>query len=286
MKHRAGDNLETVLRRAAARLSNSATPQLDVRLIARRVLDLDDAGLIVEGRREVSRDKIKTIEKFVDRRAAGEPMAYILGEKEFYGLSFAVRAPVLCPRPDTETVIEAAQQIFASAPPTSILDLGAGSGCLLISLLSIFPDAVGIGVDKAPHAASLARENLQRHSLLARGSILCGDWMEALRGSFDLIVSNPPYIADGDSTALPPDIIGYEDPTALFAGACGLQAYEEIAEGVADYLSPGGVVILEIGEGQKSAVEAIAARIGALQVAGAHKDLAGRDRAVVFRRLP
>lgn len=275
--------VEATIRRSAEKLTASSTPLLDARLIVAHVLGCDEAGLILAGPDLIETQSAADIEKLVTRRADGEPIAYILGEKEFFGLSFSMRAPVLCPRPDTETLIEAAQHHFRSVPPQRVLDLGTGSGCLLVSLLTVFPEAIGVGIDKSPHAIRLTADNARRHNVADRMSCVQGDWMKAVRGTFDLIISNPPYIETGARQDLSRDVRVYEDPGALYAGPDGLDDYRRILSGAGSRLAAEGVLILELGYGQRNAIEGIARQIGALDVLRAHSDLAGIDRALVFR---
>lgn len=215
------------------------------------------------------------------RRAAREPMAYLLGVREFWGRDFAVGPGVLVPRPETETLIEAALDAFPDhGAPLRLLDLGTGSGCLLLTLLTLYPAAIGIGVDRS--AAALAWAARNRHSLgLERRALLVqGNWLDPVHGAFDLVVANPPYIAPGE----PRDPETRHEPeAALLAGADGLAAYRAIAPAAAAALRPNGLVVLEIGATQKAAVMGILAAAGFMAIHW-RPDLAGHPRAVVARR--
>jgi release factor glutamine methyltransferase len=219
----------------------------------------------------------------VARRLAREPIAYILGEREFWSLPFQVGPAVLVPRPESETVVEAAlAEIVDRETPVRILDLGAGSGCLLLALLVELPRARGVGIDCSAAALDVARANARRLGLAERAEFCEGDWGRDLEGPFDLIVSNPPYVAQADAPSLPPEVRGFEPEGALFAGEDGLLAYHALAPDCARLLAKDGVVFLEIGQGQGASVEGIMRRHG-LQLAGFRPDLAGIERCLIFR---
>ena len=217
----------------------------------------------------------------VARRAAHEPVAYITGQASFWGLDLDVSPAVLIPRGDSETLIEAAQQAFAAWAPTRVLDLGTGSGCLLLAALSLWPAAEGIGIERSDAARAIATANVARHAPAAR--ILDGDWTRAGwaagLGRFDLILANPPYVETG--AALDPDVRDHEPASALFAGREGLDDYRRLVPQLPGLLAPGGVAVVEIGHTQANAVTQIGAAAGL--VARMYRDLAGRPRALAFR---
>ncbi len=213
------------------------------------------------------------------RRAAHEPMAFLLGSQGFWTLDFLVDPATLIPRPDSETLVEAA---LALPPPRNVLDLGTGTGCLLLSVLHERPAAFGVGVDRSPQAAALAQRNAQRLGLAERSGFLCGDWATALHGRFDLILSNPPYIEASVIPTLMPEVALHEPLSALDGGADGLDAYRAIVAALPDLLMPGGVAVLELGMGQGPAVAALAQQAGFK--AGFRPDLGGIDRAIVLTR--
>jgi release factor glutamine methyltransferase len=224
------------------------------------------------------------LEAMMRRREKREPIAYILGAKEFWSLSLAVDPAVLIPRPETETVVEAAlDQIGDRTAALRVLDLGTGSGCLLLALLSELPSATGIGVDASPAALALAKRNAERLGLAARAKLRQGRWGEGLQERFDLIVSNPPYVAQAEWDRLQPEIRCFEPQAALVAGPDGLAAYRELAPDCARLLATDGALGLEIGLGQADAVAAILAA-QELQVIDRRRDLAGIERCVVARR--
>jgi release factor glutamine methyltransferase len=226
------------------------------------------------------------LESLARRRVAREPMAYILGEKEFWSLPFAVGPAVLIPRPESETVVEAALAgIAARDAGLEILDLGTGSGCLLLALLSELPRASGVGVDVSAAALGLAQRNAVRLGLAGRARLVQGSWGAALSGSFDLIVANPPYVTADELRGLAPEVRAYEPESALAGGPDGLDAYRALAPDGARLLAPHGRLLLEIGQSQGSSVLAILAAHG-LTVTGCRRDLAGIERCLIAQRIP
>lgn len=219
-------------------------------------------------------------ESLVTRRAAREPLAYITGRKEFWSLDFEVGPGGLIPRPETETIVEQALAFFPDrAAPLKVLDLGTGTGCLLVALLKEFPNAAGLGIDKSEEAQVYVSRNVARHGLVGRCAIQSGDWAEVFAGLYDVILSNPPYIKTADLTGLEPEV-GFEPILALDGGQDGLSAYRAMAPALARLLSPNGRVFLEIGVGQSGEVGPILAQSG-LQVIKVAPDLAGIPRVLV-----
>ena len=218
------------------------------------------------------------------RMLAHEPLSRIVGRREFWGLDFLLSADTLDPRPESETLVEI---VLARLPerrrPRHFLDLGTGTGCLLLALLSEYPTADGVGVDIAPGAARTARENAERLGLGARARFVVGSWTAALTGRFDAIVANPPYIERAAIPALPPEVRDYDPIRALDGGADGLEAYRAIAAALPSLLPPGGLFAVETGIGQAASVAAILRRHG-LRVEGIVPDLAGIERCVVACR--
>ena len=214
-------------------------------------------------------------ERALQKRAARVPVSHITGTREFYGRVFQVTRDVLDPRPDTETLIE----IALRHPFRRVLDLGTGSGCILLSLLAERPGSSGTGTDISTTALSVARANAEALGLAGRASFIASNWFAATDGRFDLIVSNPPYIAASEMAALDPEVRDYEPRIALTPGGDGLDAYRAISAGLAAHLTPDGRVLLEIGPTQAGAVGQILASAG-LTVVAVHPDLDGRDRVV------
>jgi release factor glutamine methyltransferase len=217
------------------------------------------------------------------RRVKREPMAYILGAREFWSLPLRVGPGVLVPRPESETVVEAA---LAEIPDRDaclrILDLGTGSGCLLLAVLSELPGATGLGVDRSAAALAIARDNADRLGLAPRAAFRKGDWGRDLTEPFDIIVCNPPYVARADAASLAPEVRAFEPAEALFAGADGLEAYRALAPDCARLLAENGIACLEIGRGQGEKITAIMSRHG-LQLVASRSDLAGILRCLVLR---
>ena len=214
------------------------------------------------------------------RRLAHQPIAYILGSRAFWTIELAVGPGVLVPRPDSETLIEAAVAHFGEAGPRTILDLGTGSGALLLAALDQWPNARGIGVDRSTEAIATARGNADRLAMSHRTSFIRGDWAAAIDARFDLLLCNPPYVED--AADLPPEVRDHEPACALFAGIDGLKAYRALIPEIPRLLNPAGIAAIEIGATQAAAVAALAARAGL--AADIRRDLAGRDRCIVLKR--
>jgi release factor glutamine methyltransferase len=252
------------------------SPRREARLILAAALRTDHAGLL--GQETVAPD---TFESLLQRRCRREPLAYILGRKEFWGLDFEVSPATLIPRPDSETLIEAAIDIFPGRAITRILDLGTGTGCLLLAALHEFPKSFGIGTDVSPKAAALARRNAANLGLSNRAAFLAADWAAPLTGLFDLILSNPPYIPAFDLPTLMPEVHLYEPDSALNGGLDGLAAYRHIISALPSLLAPTGAAILELGAGQAESVTALAKAPGF--AAKTRADLANIPRALILR---
>jgi release factor glutamine methyltransferase len=224
------------------------------------------------------------ITQILRRMAAHEPLSRIVGKREFWGLEFVLSADTLDPRPDSESVVEAVLSRLADrARYYRFLDLGTGTGCLLLALLSEFPRAIGVGVDVAAGAVRAARLNAERLGFGERAHFAVGDWAMAIAGRFDVIIANPPYIPTRAIPALMPEVRDYDPHRALDGGADGLAAYRGIAADLARLLPPGGLFAAEIGAGQSACVAAILAQNG-LAIEGFAADLGGVTRCVVARR--
>ncbi len=203
------------------------------------------------------------LEPLIVRRLAREPLALIIGRREFWSLDFVVSTATLIPRPDSETVIEAALAAFADrTPPRRVLDFGTGTGCLLLAALTEFPAAFGIGVDRSAAAASVAAHNAARLGMADRAAFLCGDWAGALDGQFDLILCNPPYIPSSELSGLMPEVALYEPRAALDGGSDGFSAYRQLVPNLGSLLGPDGVAVLELGSGQADRVATLAREAG------------------------
>ena len=279
-------------RRVAARLRDGlvaggdrATPDLDARLLVAAAAGMAAMELPLRDGTVAGVAVIAQAEAFAERRLAGEPVARILGHKEFYGLDLALSPETLVPRPDTETVVDAALAFAAprGERPMRILDLGTGSGAILLALLAELPAATGTGVDISFGAVTTARANACRLGLADRAGFVVGDWAAAVSGRFDAIVANPPYIATGALAGLDREVRLHDPRRALEGGADGLAAIATILADLDRLLAPDGAAFVEIGAGQSGAVAVLAARAGF--GIGFAADLAGIDRVALVRPL-
>jgi release factor glutamine methyltransferase len=263
------------------------SPELDARVLIGHALGLDHATLAAAAARQISDVTATAIERFAARRLAGEPVARIVGQKEFWSLPLTVTPAVLVPRPETETVVELALALLDHGGPRTrplrIADLATGSGAILLALLSELPDAHGVGTDIDPDALSVARANAQRLHLGERTSFVECDYGAALTGPFDLVVSNPPYVARRDIATLAREVREHDPRHALDGGADGLSAYRAIAADAPRLLAPGGHLVLEIGAGQQQDVELLLAGMS-LAIAARRHDLSAIMRALAARR--
>ncbi|HYD17153.1 MAG TPA: peptide chain release factor N(5)-glutamine methyltransferase [Patescibacteria group bacterium] len=271
---------------SAARLeltaSNIENPETDIRLLVQHATGMSHAKLASNLNQLLSDAQLKSLNDMIARRAKREPVSRIIGSRGFWKSDFRLSPQTLDPRPDSETLIEAAIK-FAEPKPARILDLGTGTGCLLLSLLQEFPNATGLGVDIAAGAVATARENAQALKLDARAEFKTADWND-WQGTeqFDLFISNPPYIAPDEMPALEPEVTQYDPVTALVGGADGLECYRAIAALLPRIAKTGALVVLEIGHAQAEAVKSILDLSGAA-VIQTLTDLSGSDRAVVAK---
>jgi release factor glutamine methyltransferase len=255
-------------------------PRRRARRLAAAALDLSPTEVFAHPERVLSKAEQRRLSGALGRMAAGEPLSRIAGRREFWGREFLLSADTLDPRPETETVVEA---VLARLPhrnrPYRLLDLGTGTGCLLLALLCELPQASGLGIDIAFGAARTAGCNAEQLGLASRARFAVGDWAQAAGGRFDAIVANPPYVASGEIAGLPPEVRDFDPHRALDGGADGLSAYRAIAAELPRLLAAGGVFAAEIGFDQCDAVAAILMETG-LVVDGFVPDLAGIDRCV------
>ena len=262
---------------ATDRLSTSDTARLDAEVLMAHALGVTRSDMILRH----MRDPVPAgFDALIDRRLGHEPVAYITGHQEFWGLDFTVTPDVLIPRGDTETLIEVAIEQLRGAPPSRIIDLGTGSGALLLAALSEWPGATGVGIERSPGALAVARGNARTLGLDDRAQIVPGDWTQAGWaddfGRFDLVLSNPPYVES--DAALDRSVAAHEPHEALFAGALGLDDYRVIIPQLRGLIAPGGTALIEIGWTQGEAVLALATAAG--MTARVHADLAKRPRVV------
>jgi release factor glutamine methyltransferase len=271
----------TVLDEAALRLRNAGvdSPRAEARLLLAHAMGVRQEDILSGAQPDDA--ALKRFCAAVERRSAREPFSYIVGRREFFSLDFAVGPGVLIPRPDSEMLVEEALRRYPQGDKTlSVLDLGTGSGCLLLAFLAERRNAEGTGIDRSDVALGYARRNAEKLSLAARARFLRGDWGESLRARFDLIFVNPPYVKSSDIPTLAPEVAVHEPATALDGGTDGLEAYRGIAPMLRDLLSPSGCAFVEIGEGQAEAVAAIFANAN-LAIDGTVTDLARIHRCLV-----
>uniref|UniRef100_E6VME2 Release factor glutamine methyltransferase n=1 Tax=Rhodopseudomonas palustris (strain DX-1) TaxID=652103 RepID=E6VME2_RHOPX len=261
---------------------------LDARLLVGEVTGLDLTGLLVQAERPLTKDESERLRTFAARRLAGEPVARILGVREFWGLPFELSADTLVPRPDTETVVDAALAVLGErdAPAPRILDIGTGSGAILLALLSELPGAGGVATDISLGALRTARRNAERLGLARRARFVACDYASALSGPFDLIVSNPPYIPVNEIAELDREVREHDPRRALDGGADGLDAYRKIIPESAGLLQPDGALVVEIGQGQETDVSALMQAAGLTVSDPFRADLSGIFRAVTGRLAP
>lgn len=264
------------------RAAGFETPRLEARLLLAHVLGCRTEDLLRDPRAPVPPDAARHFAETLRRRLDHVPVAHLLGFQEFWSLPFLVSPATLIPRSDSETLIEAALALFPDRGAVRrVLDLGTGTGCLLLAALTEFPRASGLGVDRVPAAAALSRENARRLGLADRAVFAVADWGAPLAGRFDLVLCNPPYIESAAIGGLMPEVARHEPPSALDGGADGLDAYRAVAAALPHLLLPGGRAVLELGRGQEVAVAGLARAVG-LRPLGCRADLAGIPRALLL----
>jgi len=288
----AGRTIETARRALTARLRAHAvdSAELEARLLVGAALDLDLTAVVAAAARTLTAAEAAHLEEITRRRLAGEPVARILGRKEFWGLPLQLSAATLVPRPDTETVVELALEMRrATGEPKRqwrIADIGTGSGAILLALLSEWPDAIGVGTDLGAGALQTARGNAVRLGFATRAAFVACDLAAALSGPFDLVVSNPPYVRSADIASLAIEVRAHDPHRALDGGADGLDAYRALIPQAIRLLAPGGALVVEVGHGQSDYVEQLMKVAGLKRENPPKADLAGIPRAVAGRNLP
>jgi len=287
-----GQTVEAARRALAARFKSGSieSAELDARMLVGAVLGLDLTGLISSAGRRLTADESIRLEDFERRRLGGEPVARILGAKEFWGLPLTLSAATLVPRPDTETVVELALDMLRACPapdrPWRIADLGTGSGAILLALLSELPSANGFGTDISVAALETARDNAAQLGLADRAEFIACDYAADLSGPFDLVVSNPPYIRSADIAGLATEVRNFDPPVALDGGRDGLDAYRALIPQAERLLAPQGALVVEVGQGQHDDVRGLMIAAGLAPEGLAKADLAGIRRAVAGRKKP
>ena len=285
-----GLSIDAARRDVAARFKSAGldSPELDARLLIGAVLKLDHTTLSIQASRTIVHDEAEAIEKYVSRRIVREPVARILGHKEFWGLNFQVSSATLVPRPDTETVVSAALEFLQGqnkpAGGIRITDIGTGSGAILLALLSECPTARGVGTDISADALAIAKINAENLGLAERSEFIESNYAATLRGPFDLIVSNPPYIRSDDIDKLEIDVRDHDPRLALDGGKDGLDAYRVIAVQAARLLVAGGALIVEAGHNQAADIGKIMDASGLTVQAPPTPDLGGIHRVVTGQK--
>lgn len=269
-------SLDDALRGATAKLRTAGVenPAREARLLAELVVGCDDP-------RALSPGADRHLATLVARRARREPFARIAGVREFWSLDFEVTEDTLIPRPDSETLIECCLDRLEHRPPARILDLGTGSGCLVVTLLVTWTGSSGIGVDVSERACAVAARNVRRHGVGDRAWIMCGDWAAALDSTFDLVVANPPYVPSSDLAGLDPEVALHEPDLAIDGGADGYACYRRIVPRLARLLSRDGMAVIEHGPDQRDGLVVLAGDNG-LDVAGTADDYGGRHRVLLL----
>jgi release factor glutamine methyltransferase len=280
-------NLRTILQRTTRDLTagGSPSPRLDAEVLLMRFLGMDRLHLCMQPERELSEEEAAGFARWIERRILGEPVAYILGEKEFWSLRFEVGREVLIPRPETECLVEEILRFFR--PPGDglrILDIGTGSGAIAVTLALELPAARLVATDISAESLAVARRNAQIHCVDDRMGFFQGDLLEAVSGVFDIICSNPPYIPEDEYAVLPAGIRDFEPRGALIAGPDGTAFLRRIIREGADRLKTGGRIFLEIGEGQMDLIEALCREAGGYEEIGFRKDYGGIDRVASARK--
>jgi release factor glutamine methyltransferase len=279
---------DTWIRTAVSRLKDVERPRAEARLLLAHAMHVSSEHLFSHPEIEIPNDCLVIAEEFVRRRANGEPLSRILGYREFWSLLFAIGQEVLDPRPDTEILVEAGLDAIAGLQTPYILDLGTGSGCILLALLSERKRALGLGLDRSKGACKNALLNSQRLGLSNRAQFVCGDWAEAFSNigngfrGFDLVVSNPPYVGTLNGPRPDKATEQFDPPSALYAGPDGLDAYGKLAAQIPALLAPGGVVVIEIGEGQSAEVTKLFKQAGFIRQRELN-DIGNRVRCLTFK---
>jgi release factor glutamine methyltransferase len=276
--------LSHFIRGMEKRLANAGidNPALDARFLVGHALGIDRMEMFAQGERALSNDEIRLIEALVARRARHEPVARILGEREFWGLPFGLNEATLEPRPDSEALIEVTLKHLGKdgRKNVRILDLGTGTACLLLALLHEAPDAMGLGIDVAPRAVQQAQSNAEQLGLSERAVFKVNNWFDNIGEKFDVIICNPPYISSADMPTLMPEVRDFDPHAALDGGKDGLDVYRLLIPQLPGHLKPNGFGVFEIGQGQAAKVKKLFENADFTDIK-THKDLGGIERCVV-----
>jgi release factor glutamine methyltransferase len=262
------------------------SPAIDARLLLEAAAQVSRTDILTDPHRALGAEAADRFEGYLDRRARREPVSQILGRRAFWTILLKVTGDVLTPRPETESLLDVVLAAFPAERRFTVLDLGVGSGALLLAILAERPGATGLGVDISEAALAVARENAANLGLASRAALLRGDWTTGLaEASFDLVVANPPYVATAEIETLAPEVRDHEPRLALDGGADGLDAYRSLVPEILRVLRPGGLLAVEIGATQQEAIEALFRAAGAEHVT-THQDLGARPRVVAGSKKP
>jgi release factor glutamine methyltransferase len=269
------------------RKAGIASPRLDAEVLLCHIMKMDRAQLLMRGHALLTDQQLRCFRQWVARREQHKPVAYIVGEKEFWSLSFYVNRHVLIPRPETEILVEEVLRITSGIErhPVRILEIGAGSGAISVALAVSQEDMEIVATDISPEAIAVARQNAADAGVAARIDFLVGSLFADLAGVFDVIVSNPPYISAEEFLSLPDDVRKYEPPDALLGGAAGISLHREIIAGGRHYLTAGGYLVMEIGATQRQRLAELLTESGSYTNISCRQDYAGCDRVISARRL-
>ena len=275
-----------LLRESESRLAAVDSPRLSAQLLMAEVIGCPPSRIFLDRNREVPAEQAARIRSLVARRATGEPIAYILGRREFYGLDFEVTPDVLIPRPETEHVVETVEERFSRDDEFSFADLGTGSGILAVTICHLFSRARCLAMDQSEKALEVARRNARRHGVDARVEFVRGDFTLPLPGGpYQLIVANPPYVTEQEMIEASREVTGFEPVSALVSGADGLDHVRAMLGPVTEALLPGGVALLEVGWRHGDPVKKITSReFPQIEAVRVIKDLAGHDRVVFLQK--
>jgi len=281
--------LGVVLEQATQRLAMAGVdqPRRDARLLVSELLNITMATMIAYPETALSAEHAAIVDVAISRRVKREPVSRILGQREFFGLPFVLGEGTLDPRPDSEVIVESVLVCLKGEQAPSILDLGTGTGCLLLSALSEIDDATGVGVDISPNAVGVAQKNAHELGLADRAQFIQQDWMESdwvdvLPSAFDLVISNPPYIPEADIARLEPEVTHYDPIKALEGGVDGLDPYRHLIPCLRSLLKPGGHAVFEVGKGQSCDVAQLF-EVSGFDVLAKPLDLGGIERCIVAR---
>jgi release factor glutamine methyltransferase len=287
LKEAIGVNMQEALRAGVLRLQQAKieSASLDARILLQHAVHINREELMGRPLASMTQAQMDHYKSLLEKRSQRQPVAQLIGKREFWGMDFRVTGDTLDPRPDSETLIEA---VLAARPdrnaPIKILDLGTGTGCLILTLLKEYKNAVAVAVDRCAQALEVARGNAQALELEGRVQFVESNWCEKVQGVFDVVISNPPYIPSADIAGLETEVKKFEPMGALDGGVDGMDAYRAILSQIKKVLSPGGIAAFEIGFGQQQSLESLAKGAG-MQLVSHRKDLSGVVRTLIFQSI-